>query len=82
MNPAHKHRTIAYIIIAIIIVIILGAYIYMILENGNVSNQQPAVSPQTAAQITAQRQATLVPFVPTRFTAAEIKAQQAMLVKH
>ena len=51
MNPNHKHKTIAYIILGIVVVIALGVYIYIVLSNAPVVNapaptQNVAVVPQ------------------------------------
>jgi hypothetical protein len=83
MNPEHNHKTIAYIILGIVVVIALGVYIYIALSNATPA-PQPAPSfsqAEIAAQETAQQRALLLPFTPTGQTAAGIKSQRALLKK-
>ena len=83
VNPEHNHKTIAYIILGIVVVIALGVYIYIALSNAVPA--QPVSSGPTpdelAAQMRDQQRALLLPFTPTSATTAEIKSEQALLKK-
>ena len=49
MNPEYRHRTVIYIIVGIIIVVILGVYIYSVLSNRQASPAPQVVEVQPSA---------------------------------